>query len=146
MSVDVDDTERDKVSPIDNSAFRAIPDILFRAPEFPSNFVWWCPIDGCDFSIDFLNPNRVDVASSLSEESQHFLYSKMWDSENERLREIFEDLVEDHYFVHLTEYGVKLIGFNTNRVDVHGRPMLEERRISKHGELVPLDRVCVYKK
>ncbi len=89
---------------------------------------WRCPFDTCRYYADFLNPSGPFL-DDLSVNDRKFLLNKGWNSDDEEFLELFEDIVEHHYFMHLESMRVKVLSFRTALEDVNGEPVLKERII-----------------
>lgn len=102
--------------------------------------MWFCPDPKCSYSINFLDIPR-DVLECLDQTSNTYLKSRKWNINDEEFIELFYDIVERHYFCHLDETGIKVVGFCSGEVDIFDRPILQERHVTEPRQLHVNDHV-----
>lgn len=135
-------TEQQNAHPPKKSALRQnaidlldVPLEPFQKPILSARMDWKCPFDTCQYYADFLNPSGPFL-DDLSVNDRKFLLNKGWNSDDDEFLELFEDIVEHHYFMHLESMRVKVLGFRTALEDVNGEPVLKERIISGPGQFL----------
>lgn len=120
--------------PVNAAVLRGISPHVARQPILPEDFIWRCPIDACPHIIDFYNLTGENLRC-LTQKAANFLQGNVWSYSNPDFLESFYDMVEQHYFTHLHTSGIKMVGYRTGKVDVHGNQVLQERKIEGPGQL-----------
>lgn len=87
-----------------------IPSFCWDTPEIlDSELVWFCPGTECTYSIDILGITEEN-ARSLPRRVYWKLKDKEWSStKNDGVQCAFQQMVSDHYKLHLRTNGVKLV-------------------------------------
>ena len=112
----------------------------FRRPVLSSKMDWTCPFNTCHYHMNFLDPSGPFL-NDLSANDRKYLQSKCWNSTDETFLDLFEDIAERHYFMHLEGMHVKIMGFATNQEAVNGEPILVGRKISGPGDFLENEEV-----
>lgn len=115
---------------------------IFNRPSIPPDFNWRCPVPNCKHSIHLLNP-RDDTLKDLNDVDKAYIRSKQWKMSDQRLLELFEDMVERHYFRHFMEKDIKLVAYGTSERR-RGHRVMKEREVTKPGELKEGDQVSCW--
>lgn len=135
------DIDRKKHVPGDPEVLSAIPKPFFcDQPILQRNMTWFCPDLACSYSLDFLHlPD--EVLDELDYSSRSYLCSHNWKVSDDDFLELFYDIVEQHYFKHLEDSGIKVVGYGSEEFDIFNQPISQERRITKPRELRTDDHV-----
>ena len=101
--------ERSPSPPLTNPYIAArVPTTFCFAPRIPDDFHWWCEIEKCQYSIDFLNLTNENLAM-LDGETAAKLRLQDWSLSDPWVRLAFKTMVEDHRVKHLESWGLRCI-------------------------------------
>ncbi|KAL5534248.1 hypothetical protein ACEPAG_710 [Sanghuangporus baumii] len=103
----------------------AVPDALFyREPIFPAGSRWYCPVDTCDYSIHLREAYRMKF-KWMGDDDRKFLRSGFWCPTTDRAVELFNDIVEHHFYEHLRMAGIKHVARHCHGRDAMGNSQYE---------------------
>lgn len=119
-----------------------VPQEILWRPTIPRSFVWFCPVKDCDYMIN-LHKLTDENLNEMQPDDKKWLRQKQWKLSDERFTELFDDMVERHYFTHLDSRHIKLVGYKTDEVR-RGHKVKKEREVSRPGELKADDEVSFH--